>query len=83
MVKHIVAHSNAIGVVAYPHAASLQFRRHFETLDSLELYPPDRLCCAIRPRWTPKRVTRAFIEAMRDSFEPSTKSTRAKSASGK
>ena len=83
MVKHIVAHSNAIGLVAYPHAASLQFRSHFETLDSLKLYPPDRLCCAIRSRWTPKRVTRAFIEAMRDSFEPATKSTRAKSASGK
>jgi DNA-binding transcriptional LysR family regulator len=83
LVKQIVAHSDAIGVVAYPHAASLRFRSHFETLDSLKLYAPDRLCCAIRSRWIPKRATGAFIEAMHESFEPSTKSARGQSVSAK
>jgi len=79
MVKHIVAHSDAIGVVSYPHAASLQFKSHFETLDALKLYAPDRLCCAIRSRWIPKRATSAFIEAMRESFKTTTKSARGRS----
>ena len=82
MVKHIVAHSDTIGVAAFPYAESPQFRSHFDALSSLELFPPDPLCCAIRSRWEPKPVTRAFIKAMRESFEPSTNTSRAKSVSG-
>jgi DNA-binding transcriptional LysR family regulator len=66
IVRRIVAGSNAIGVVAFPHAASRAFQRSFALLEHLSPFESARLCCAVRARWSPQPAVRAFIAAMRD-----------------
>lgn len=71
IVKRLVANSNAFGVVERAHAATPRFQRQFTTLDRLNIFAShvaDPFCCAVRGRWEPKPVTRAFIRAMGESF---------------
>lgn len=71
IVKRIVANSNAVGVAERTYAATERFQRQFATLDHLNIFEghlADPFCCAVRARWEPKPVARAFIRAMSESF---------------
>ncbi len=70
IVHRIVSTSNAIGVVAEAHGHSAPFQARFATLDSLDLFPEARLCCAIRAAWEPKPAVRAFISACTETIPP-------------
>lgn len=69
LVRQIVAHSDAIGVVAAPYAQTSAFKSRFVALEQLEALPPSPMCCALRKRWEPKPVVRAFIKAVRETQE--------------
>jgi DNA-binding transcriptional LysR family regulator len=70
-VRRIVERSNAIGVVALSHARSSQFLDRFILVPDVDPFPVLPLCCALRVRWQPKAVTRAFIKiAKRNVAEP-------------
>ena len=67
LVRQIVAHSDAIGVVAAPYAQTAAFKARFVALDRVEALPPSPMCCALRKRWEPKPAVRAFIKAVRET----------------
>lgn len=69
LVRQIVAHSDAIGVVAVPYAQTPAFQARFVALDQIEALPPSSMCCALRKRWEPKPAVRAFIKAVRETQE--------------
>lgn len=74
LVRQIVANSDAIGVVAAPYAKTPAFTSRFVALDQLEALPPSPMCCALRKRWEPKPVVRAFIKAVRETQAVTAKS---------
>lgn len=67
LVRQIVANSDAIGVAAAPYAQTLAFKARFAALEHLDALPPSPLCCALRKRWEPKPITRAFMKAVRET----------------
>uniref|UniRef100_B0T3Q5 Transcriptional regulator, LysR family n=1 Tax=Caulobacter sp. (strain K31) TaxID=366602 RepID=B0T3Q5_CAUSK len=67
LVRHIVARSNAIGVVAAPYVRTAGFQARFVALKDIDMLPPSPMCCAIRKRWEPKPAVRAFIKAVRET----------------
>lgn len=66
--SRIVATSDALAVVSTSHAESSSFLRQFQTLP-LGLFEPAPICCAVRARWEPSAVARAFIHALRESCQ--------------
>lgn len=64
-VKHLVATSDAIGVVSTAFSAQPGFAREFVSLGQLNLFPSMPLSCAVRQQWEPKPATRAFIAMMK------------------
>lgn len=67
LVRHIVAESDAIGVVAAPYVRSAGFKAKFVALDQIDALPPSPMCCAVRKRWEPEPAVRAFIKAVRET----------------
>ena len=67
LVRQIVAQSDAVGVVTDLFAQTSAFQRNFVALDGLNLLPPSTMCCAVRKRWEPKPIVRAFIRAVRET----------------
>lgn len=67
LVRHIVARSDAIGVVAAPYVRTPSFQARFVALNDIDMLPPSPMCCAIRKRWEPKPAVRAFIKAVRET----------------
>lgn len=67
LVREIVARSNTIGVVTELFAHTTAFQADFVALEDLNLLPPSTMCCAIRKRWEPKPIVRAFIRAMKET----------------
>lgn len=71
LVREIVAQTDAIGVTTELFTRTKAFKQHFVALDELNLLPPSTLCCAIRKRWEPKPIVRAFIRAMKETQDQS------------
>lgn len=67
-VRRIVGQSDAIGIVAYSYAETPQFQRRYALLPGIDLFPSGPVCCALRARWEPKALTRAFIATARQIF---------------
>lgn len=67
LVREIVAKSNAIGVVTELFARTRAFEADFVALPDLNLLPPSTMCCAVRKRWEPKPIVRAFIRAVKET----------------
>lgn len=67
LVREIVAKSDAIGVATELFARTAAFEAEFVALEHLNLLPPSTMCCAVRKRWEPKPMVRAFIRAMKET----------------
>lgn len=81
LVREIVAKTDAIGVTTELFTQTKAFHAEFAALDSLNLLPPSTMCCAIRKRWEPKPIVRAFIRAVKDTQERQHPETRPRTAS--
>lgn len=69
IVRRIVSTTNAISAVSIPHSRSSSFRKHFETVETGNIFPVAPLCCATRAGATPAPAVRDFIAAVRTSFQ--------------
>ncbi|MGD9864434.1 MAG: LysR family transcriptional regulator [Pseudodonghicola sp.] len=67
LAEQIVATSDAIGVVSYPYAQSLAFRKKYERLKLDQPLPRGGLCCAYPARRKIAPATRAFINSVKKS----------------
>lgn len=64
IVRSIVAHSDAIGVVALSEAKTPAFQERFAVLNIPGMFKRELMCCATRGRWQPSAAARAFIHAV-------------------
>lgn len=64
----IVANTNAMSFVEISYARREAFQRYFSTLPPGEVMPSSPICCAVRRRWPPRPVVRAFIQACQDTI---------------
>jgi len=64
-VRHIVATTDAIGIVARNAEADKRLGPKFALLEGVELLSPTSMSCATRTRWAPQPATKAFIETMK------------------
>lgn len=67
LVRQIVAQTNAIGVTTEFFAGTPAFQTDFVALEDMNLLPPSTMCCAVRKRWEPKPIVRAFIRAVKET----------------
>jgi DNA-binding transcriptional LysR family regulator len=69
MVRKVVLTTDAIGVVSpYFARESANFREHFVTLDTVNVFTdPAPMCCAIRARWETRPAVRAFISILQSA----------------
>ena len=67
-VKRIVASSDAIGVTTREFAGSAAFSAQFRQIPGPFRLPRAEMCCAVRARWEPSPVVRAFRQILRETF---------------
>lgn len=67
LVREVVAKSDAIGVTTDLFAQTAAFKAQFVALKEPNLLPPSTMCCAVRKRWEPKPIVRAFIRAVKET----------------
>ena len=67
-VRRIVGSSDAIGVTTREYAGSASFGAQFERVPGPYLLPRAEMCCAVRARWEPSPVVRAFRRILRETF---------------
>jgi DNA-binding transcriptional LysR family regulator len=66
LTRRIVANTNAISFADISYTRTESFKRWFARVPFLEFRPPSPICCAIRRRWPPRPIVRAFIQACHD-----------------
>jgi DNA-binding transcriptional LysR family regulator len=66
--RQFIFSSDAIGIASALSVSVADFADDFCVLDSNELFGAQSICCAIRTRWDPSPVVRAFISTTRQAF---------------
>jgi DNA-binding transcriptional LysR family regulator len=66
LICRIVANSNAVSFVEQSYTRTDRFKRRFARVPFLELMAPSAICCAVRRRWPPRPIVRAFMQACHD-----------------